>query len=145
MIRPAEVDTAGDASDYRPAIIGVLGVAALLSLLLILLTVVRRRRHDLAVFRVLGFTPRQLRSTVGIQSLLIAVAALAVGVPAGLVLGRISWRAFADDLGVVPDPTTPWASVAVTAGVMLLIAVLAAVAPATIVSRRSRAARLDPE
>jgi putative ABC transport system permease protein len=52
----------------------------------------------------------------------IAVIGLVVGIPLGLVVGRIAWRVVADELGISPDPTWP------VLGVVLLIpAVLVAV------------------
>ena len=32
--------------------------------------------------------------------------ALAISVPLGVILGRLAWRAFADRLGVLTDPST---------------------------------------
>jgi FtsX-like permease family len=136
VIEPAEVQTTTDAGGYRPAVIGVLGVVALTSTLLTLLAVVRRRRIDLAVYRVLGFRPRQLRASVALQGIWFGVAALVVGVPVGLVLGTQLWRWFADSLGVVPDPTVEWAPIAVAGAAVLGVGLLSAVAPAIAVGRQ---------
>jgi ABC-type antimicrobial peptide transport system permease subunit len=56
--------------------------------------------------------------------------ALVVGVPLGVAAGRIAWRAFADQLGVLTSPSTPvlWLVATVLGGVV--IAVLAAAVPA---------------
>ncbi len=56
---------------------------------------VRRRRHDLAVLRALGITRRQARLVVTTQASLLAVIGLAFGVPLGIALGRVIWRAVA--------------------------------------------------
>jgi hypothetical protein len=58
-------------------------------------TAVRRRRHDLAVLRALGITPGQARLVVTTQASLLAVIGLAFGVPLGIALGRVIWRAVA--------------------------------------------------
>jgi MacB-like periplasmic core domain/FtsX-like permease family len=60
-----------------------------------LATAVRRRRHDLAVLRALGMTRRQARLVVTTQASLLAVIGLAFGVPLGIALGRVTWRAVA--------------------------------------------------
>jgi hypothetical protein len=60
-----------------------------------LATAVRRRRHDLAVLRALGMTRRQARLVVTTQASLLALIGLAFGVPLGIALGRVIWRAVA--------------------------------------------------
>ena len=60
-----------------------------------LATAVRRRRHDLAVLRALGITRAQARLVVTTQASLLAVIGLAFGVPLGIALGRVTWRAVA--------------------------------------------------
>ena len=69
-----------------------------------LVTTVRRRRHDLAVLRAIGFTRRQTRGAIAWQSTLLAVAGLVVGVPVGIAVGRIAWRWLADDFPIVYVP-----------------------------------------
>jgi hypothetical protein len=82
---------------------------------------VRRNAHDLAVARALGLTPRLLRRTARWASLAFATAALVVGVPIGLVAGRVIWRTYAEGLGVVADPViAPWEIVAVVGATVLL-------------------------
>jgi ABC-type lipoprotein release transport system permease subunit len=91
---------------------------------------VRSRRRDLAVLRALGFRPRQVRWSVRIQSLAITVTALVVGVPLGVIAGRQLWRAFAAQLGVVPDPSSAPATIAALVTVALLLTLVAAEVPA---------------
>jgi ABC-type lipoprotein release transport system permease subunit len=90
----------------------------------------RSRRHDLAVLQALGFRPRQVRTSVCVQSVGVAVAALAIGVPLGVVAGRLSWQAFARQLGVVPTATTGWGTVAIVVVVTVLMALVVAQLPA---------------
>jgi ABC-type lipoprotein release transport system permease subunit len=71
------------------AFLAVLGVAALGHALV---TTVRRRRHDLAVLRAMGMRPRQSAACIFWQAMTVALVALAIGVPLGIVLGRLSWR-----------------------------------------------------
>ena len=78
-----------------------LALSAFLALLAIsavghaLATAVRRRRHDLAVLRALGLTRQQARLVVTTQASLLAVIGLVFGVPLGIALGRVIWRAVA--------------------------------------------------
>ena len=78
-----------------------LALSAFLALLAVsavghaLATAVRRRRHDLAVLRALGITRGQARLVVTTQASLLAVIGLAFGVPLGIALGRVIWRAVA--------------------------------------------------
>jgi ABC-type lipoprotein release transport system permease subunit len=101
------------------AFLGVLGVAALAHALV---TAVRRRRHDLAVLRALGFRPVQNAMTIVWQATTIAVIGLVVGLPLGIATGRVSWRWVAN--------STPLLYVAPIAGLAVALAVPGALAVA---------------
>ena len=92
-----------------------------------------RNRRDLAVLRVIGCTRRQLDAISTWQTAPFVVAALLVGIPLGLAVGRFAFTAFAQSLGVVD-------TVAISAPlvVVLVVVVLAGVALAATVrgSRR---------
>ena len=100
-----------------------------------LATVVRRRRHDLAVLRALGMTRRQSRDVVVTQASVLALAGLVFGVPLGVALGRTLWRVVADytPLYYVP-PLAVWALLLV-APLALLMANLLAAWPAELAAR----------
>lgn len=142
VIRPPEVSTAASASRAQSALVGAVAVVAVLSLLLTLVAVVRRRRRDLAILAVLGFTPGQLRATVLMQGVIFAVVGVVLGIPAGLVAGRFLWRRFADTLGVVPDPSVPWGTLAVAGVAVLAAGALSSIVPAVGAGRSSPA---DPD
>jgi hypothetical protein len=89
----------------------------------------RARRRELAILQSLGLDAGQTRGTVVVQSIATVAAALVLGVPIGVVAGRSSWRAFAGELGVVPDPTTPLTVVVSVVLGGLVVAVLAALVP----------------
>lgn len=135
-IQPTEVRSATDAVGYRTALILVLGSTAALSVMLTLAAVVRRRRADLGIYRCLGFTPRQLRASITAQGLLFALAALAVGTPVGIVLGRELWRRFAEVLGTVPGSEVPGRAIALAGAGVVITALLSAVPPAVAAGRR---------
>jgi hypothetical protein len=85
-----------------------------------LVTTVRRRRHELAIMRSIGFTRRQSRIAIAWQATLIAAAGLVIGVPVGIVTGRLVWRWLAHNFPVVYVP--PLAAVAVVLVVPAAIA-----------------------
>ena len=66
---------------------------------------VRRRRGDLALLKMLGFTQRQLASAIAWQASIAAVVGIVVGIPLGVALGRWLWTLFAQEIGAVPAPT----------------------------------------
>jgi hypothetical protein len=100
-----------------------------------LVTTVRRRRHDLAVLRAVGFTRRQTRGAIAWQSTLLAVAGLIVGVPVGIAVGRVTWRWLADDFPIVYVPPAAVLAVLAVAGVAIAIANALAAGPAHAATR----------
>ncbi len=105
--RPAEI------VNYRtmgatPAILSAgLALGATIALALTLAASVRRRRRDLALFKTLGFTHRQLAATVAWQSSVAVGLGTIVGAPIGIALGRWLWNLFAGELHVIPAPNVP--------------------------------------
>ena len=79
-----------------PVVLGVfLALLAIGAVGHALVTVVQRRVQDVAVLRVMGMTPRQCRLIVLTQGFVLTLAGLLIGVPAGLVVGRLLWRTVA--------------------------------------------------
>src|SRR5262249_7534495 len=58
-----------------------------------LLTVSRRRVKELAVLRAVGLSPRQTAACVAWQAIIVALVALGIGIPLGVILGREVWQA----------------------------------------------------
>jgi predicted lysophospholipase L1 biosynthesis ABC-type transport system permease subunit len=137
-VRPAEIVDAGRMRAVPLLAGGLLVAAAVVGLALAVVVSVRSRRRELAILRALGFTGRQLRTSVRVQALATMAVALVVGVPIGVALGRLAWRAFAVQLGVAAGPVVPLGWVAVTVAGGLGIALAAAALPAR------AAARVDP-
>ena len=78
------------------------------------------------------------------QASTVALVGIVVGIPLGVAVGHVVWRAFATNLGVVPDTTIPiGVTVALAVGV-LVVANLLAVAPAMVAARSKTAAQLLP-
>ena len=121
-----------------------LAVGAIFALALTLIASVRRRRRDLALLKMLGFTARQLVATIAWQASVIAVIAVIIGVPIGIAAGRQLWTLFARNINAVPQPTVPVSLILVAAGT-LIIANLVAAIPARIAARTPAALVLRTE
>jgi ABC-type lipoprotein release transport system permease subunit len=116
----------------------VVGALAVLTIAHLMITSVRNRRRDLAVLRAVGAHQSWVTRVVHWQATAFGVVALLIGVPLGLVAGRTVYRAFADSIGAVPEPSLPYLRLVGVAVGLMLIANLATVVPA----RRAR--RLAP-
>lgn len=102
--------------------LSVLGFAGLLNALL---AVLGRRGLDLAITRALGFTPRQTLAAVVWQGLVTVAVAMVIGVPLGVLVGRLIWKQVVDSVGAVDLVTIPWpAVVAVPLAALVLVAIL---------------------
>jgi hypothetical protein len=133
--RPAEIVNATDIGSAPTLLAATLALAALTSLGLALATSVRRRRRDLALLKTLGFTSRQIAATVRWQAALTVVVGVVIGAPLGVITGRMLWRLFADQLNVVPDPSTPFVVIGAISVAALVIGMIAAAAPARVARR----------
>ena len=79
------------------------------------------------------------------QVLTLTAGALVFGLLIGSVIGRLAWQAFARELGVASDSTgAPLALLAIAGGAIVL-ALLAAVVPATIAARTRPTSSLHVE
>jgi putative ABC transport system permease protein len=132
--RPADVVNLGRSRGVPVALAVVIGALAVLTLGHALLLSVRQRRRELAVLRSLGADRRWVGRAVHAQASALTLAALAVGLPAGLAIGQWLFRSFVDRLGLVPDPVTPFTLVLLIVAGVLLVANVAAALPA----RRAR-------
>jgi ABC-type lipoprotein release transport system permease subunit len=69
-------------------------------------------------------------ATLLAQSTLIAVGALAIGLPLGVAIGRWSWSTWAEGIGVVDSAVTPVAFLALIVPVALAATILTTIGPA---------------
>ncbi len=109
---------------------GFLVVLAIGALGLTLLGSVRSDRRELAVLLAIGFVRRQLMATVAWTATALAVVATAVGVPAGVALGRWTWRLVADNVGSVSPPIVPIGAALLVVPAALIVANALAAGPA---------------
>jgi ABC-type antimicrobial peptide transport system permease subunit len=110
-----------------------------------LVTTVRRRRHELAIMRSIGFTRRQSRLAIAWQATLIAAAGVVVGVPLGIVTGRLVWRWLAHNFPVVYVPPLAAIAVLLVVPAAILLANLLAAWPARSAARIRPAEALRTE
>jgi ABC-type lipoprotein release transport system permease subunit len=143
--RPAEIANFQSMGTAPVILAGALALSALSSLLLTLMSSVRRRRRDLALLKILGFTRRQLSATVAWQSTAAITVGTIVGVPVGIVLGRRLWDLFARQISVVPEPTVPALTVVLIVIGALVLANLVALLPGRLAGRTPAAALLRAE
>jgi hypothetical protein len=130
----------------QPLALGAgLAAAAVLSLALTVLSLVRRRRHELALLKTIGMTRGQIRAVIAWQTTLTLLIAVVVGGPLGVVGGRLAWRAFAGSLGVVPIVEVPLTVLILGLAVLVLAGDLLAMLPATLAARTRPAAELRTE
>jgi FtsX-like permease family len=140
--RPGEIRNYAGVRE-TPLALGLALVAlAVGTLAQVLLTSVRRRRRDLAVLKTLGLPRWQVQAVVAWQAVALAAAALAVGLPLGVVAGRWSWAVFAGSAGVADDASVPPPLLLLAVPAALLAAVLIAAGPGWAAARTSPAAIL---
>ena len=119
------------------------GVALMIAVFVVSSTLslsVQQRRHDFALLRATGATPRQIHKLIGAETWAIACVAALLGVAPGYLLAGVLRGRFADAGIVPPDFALAYGPVPA------LVAVAAAVATARLAAAVSarRPARLDP-
>ena len=117
---------------------GLVAALAVLTLVHVMVTSVHHRRRDLALLRSLGADRRWISRAVHWQATSSALVPLALGVPLGLIAGRLVFGLFADSVGAVPSASFPYGLLVVVIVAFVALANLAAALPA----RRAR--RLEP-
>jgi predicted lysophospholipase L1 biosynthesis ABC-type transport system permease subunit len=132
---PSNVDNVDELGALPAGLAAFLALLAAVAAAHALVSTTRRRRHDLAVLRVLGFVGRQVQRTMRWQALTVAAVGLLVGVPAGIIAGRRLWSALAEAIGVVDDWSFPWLLVLLAVPVTVAVAVLLAIPPGRMATR----------
>lgn len=145
------VQRPADIVNYRsmekaPAFLGAaLAAGAVIALGLTLVASVRRRRHDLALLKTLGFTRRQLAAVIAWQSSVAVLIGTVVGITIGIVLGRFLWNTFAHEINAVPAPAVPAIAIVLIALGALVLANVVAAVPGRIAARTPTALLLRAE
>ena len=143
--RPSDLVNFGQVQNLPLLLAGLVGLLAAATLAHTLVTSIRRRRRDLAILKMLGFVPRQVRGAVAWQATTFVSAALLIGLPVGIAVGRVVWSAFATNLGTRAEPVTPSLRLLLTVPGAIVLANLIAVAPAFVAGRMRPAPALRAE
>src|SRR5262249_37637163 len=130
---------------FGPLLAVVMSVLALIAVAHALITATRRRRHDLAILKAIGFDRRQVRATLGWEATTLAVVGLVIGLPAGIVVGRLAWALVARDLGVATSVVLPAVALALLVPITLLLVNAVAYVPARAASRTRTSVALATE
>jgi ABC-type lipoprotein release transport system permease subunit len=123
---PVEVSRLQQIDRIPVYLAALLGILALVAVGHVLVTAVRRRARELALLKTLGFDRRQVRATVAWQATTLGAVGLVLGIPAGLIVGRVIWHLVAESLGISTEVATPalWLLLSVPC-VFLLVNVIA--------------------
>ncbi len=70
-----------------------------------------------------------MRATVTWQAVVLTGVALVIGIPAGIACGRLAWRIFTGQIGILLVVDIPLLSLAVLVAAALVLAVAAAAVP----------------
>lgn len=139
---PIEVSRLEQIDRVPVALAILLGVLAAIAVAHALVTGVHRRRRELALLKTLGFSRGQVGATVAWQATTLGVVGLVVGIPLGVVVGRVAWQLVADSLGIAAEITTPVAALAVLVPATLVLVNLVAFVPARAAARTRPAVAL---
>jgi hypothetical protein len=143
--RPGDISNFTRIRGTALVLAAMLAVIALGLLAHVLISSVRRRGRELAVLKTIGFVRRQIFAVTAWQATTIAVLGLLIGIPVGLALGSVVWRAFADQLGVEPSVSVPYLALAIGVPVTIILANLIAAVPALVAARTPPASVLRSE
>lgn len=143
--RPAQIVNYRSMGFTPTVLAGGLVLGSFFALGLTLTASVRRRRREFAVLKTLGFTRRQLASSVAAQASVTVGIGTIIGVPLGILAGRALWDLFAREFYAIAQPTVPTISVVLLAVGALVLANVVAALPARMAARTSTAVLLRTE
>jgi hypothetical protein len=123
---PSEIDNLAEAGPLPWMLGGFLLALAVAGLVHALLSVLRAGRQDVVIGRALGLTAAGARAATRWTASTLAAVGIVIGVPIGVVAGRLVWAATAERLGVVLAHDLPWWAPPATAlGTLVLTLALA--------------------
>ena len=143
--RPAAIQNAARLRGVPVALVSLLAALGLVALVYTAAGAVRDRRHDLGILRALGADRRHISRVVRWQATVSAAVPVLLGIPLGLVGGRLVFRAFAEHIGAVPTPSIPTVAIAIGAAGFVVFANVAALAASSATRRLPAGAALRTE
>jgi predicted lysophospholipase L1 biosynthesis ABC-type transport system permease subunit len=123
--RPARIQNVSRVRSVPQIIEIFAGLLTLLVLVHSLATVASRRRRDLSVLRALGMEPKQARHVLWWHGGILGALAVAIGIPVGVIGGRLLWHLLANSIQSVYSPRSPWAILVLLAGGLFVVSVAA--------------------
>lgn len=138
---PTSLVNFGEAVNFPLIFGGILALFGAATLVHLLVVSVTRRKSEIGLLKVLGFVNHQVAAAVSWQATALSLIGILVGVPLGVVVGQVVWRAFAGNLGVVPVSIVPAALIVALAAGVLVASNLIAFVPA-LAATRSRPQQL---
>jgi ABC-type antimicrobial peptide transport system permease subunit len=126
---PPEIDRIRTVNWLPPTLAALTAFLALIAVGQGLVSSVRRRRNEFAVLKALGFRPRQVEGTVAWQATTIVAVGFALGIPLGILVGRVAWNIVAESLGIAAGPVTPLVALALLVPFALVVVNLLAFLP----------------
>jgi hypothetical protein len=123
----------------------LLAVLSAVTLFQTLTASVRRRNHELAILKALGFERGQLAASVMWQMWTLALGGIALGVPFGIIIARTAWRAVAENIGSVQHVVMPAGMITLLVALSALVVTALALVPAWLTTRVNAAASLRSE
>jgi ABC-type lipoprotein release transport system permease subunit len=141
-IPPDDLVNFGQAVDFPLILSVIVALFGGATLAHVLVVSVGRRRRESSVLKAIGFLHRQIFSTVVWQTTTISLIGVVVGVPVGIALGRVIWREFARNLGVVPVAVVPQTATWIIVFGTLAVSFALAVWPARMAAQHARVSAL---
>ena len=138
---PVELVNFGGSVNFPLLFSGMLALFGAATMVHLLLVSVGRRREEAGLLKVLGFVRYQVAAVVSWQATAVALVGIVAGVPLGIAAGKVLWRVFATNFGVVPLAVVEALPVAALAIGVLAAANVLAFFPA-LLAARSRPAQL---
>jgi len=127
---PSEVARLDEVRGFPAAIAITLVVLGAIAVSYTLGATVTRRRRELGILSVLGFRPGQRRTVIATQATSLAIASLAIGIPIGMIVGRLVWSSISESIGVATDPAVPFLQIAIGSVLLAIAFNVMAAAPA---------------
>jgi ABC-type antimicrobial peptide transport system permease subunit len=143
--RPADIESIDRVRGVPWLFAGLVVALAVAMVLHALFTGLRRQRHDLAVIKALGFGRRQIGWAGLLQASAFAAAAVLLGLPLGIVIGRQIWQRVIEGLGLEVGLATPVLGLVLVVPAVVVGALLLAALPARAAARTDPAAALHAD
>ena len=143
--RPAAIVNVARVRSIPFVLAALLTVLAVLTLGYVMITSVQNRRRDVAILRSIGADKRWISRATHWQATTFTVVPVIIGIPLGLIIGRLVFRSFADSIGTLNDASIPLLLMAALAVGLALVANTVAALAARRSDRLTPAALLRSE